>query len=100
MCYIIDCAHPHVRLQLDFDVDVRVNVFEVNIRLLGGLLSGHLLASDLVTGPRLVPAGYDGALLTLANELGSRLLPAFRRSPTGARASVWTWRVPRLCGQP
>lgn len=29
-----------------FDVDVRVNVFEANIRLLGGLLSAHVMASD------------------------------------------------------
>ena len=29
---------------LDFDVDVRVNAFECNIRVLGGLLSAHVLA--------------------------------------------------------
>ncbi|KAK9826719.1 hypothetical protein WJX81_001107 [Elliptochloris bilobata] len=68
---------------LDFDADVRVNVFEVNIRLLGGLLSSHLLASDPATGPRLMPGGYDGGLLKLAHDLGRRLLPAFRESPTG-----------------
>ena len=71
-------------MQLSFDVDVRVNVFEVNIRLLGGLLSGHLLAADPATGPRLMPGGYDGGLLVLAQDLGRRLLPAFRESPTGA----------------
>ena len=71
-------------MQLSFDVDVRVNVFEVNIRLLGGLLSGHLLAADPATGPRLMPGGYDGSLLVLAQDLGRRLLPAFRASPTGA----------------
>jgi mannosidase alpha-like ER degradation enhancer 1 len=31
---------------LSFNQDVRVNVFETNIRLLGGLLSAHVLASD------------------------------------------------------
>ncbi|CAN0447301.1 unnamed protein product, partial [Scytosiphon promiscuus] len=31
---------------LEVDVDVDVSVFETNIRLLGGLLSAHLLASD------------------------------------------------------
>lgn len=66
-------------------MDVRVNVFEVNIRLLGGLLSGHLLAADPATGPRLMPGGYDGGLLVLAQDLGRRLLPAFHESPTGAR---------------
>ena len=33
---------------VDFDIDLRVNVFETNIRLLGGLLSAHLLAMDSV----------------------------------------------------
>jgi mannosidase alpha-like ER degradation enhancer 2 len=28
----------------DFDSDINVSVFETNIRILGGLLSGHLLA--------------------------------------------------------
>ena len=35
---------------LTFDQDVRVNVFECNIRILGGLLSAHLLASDASLG--------------------------------------------------
>jgi len=36
---------------VSFDVDVQVNVFEANIRLLGGLLSAHLLATDARSGP-------------------------------------------------
>ena len=32
--------------QLRFDVDVAVSVFETNIRVLGGLLSAHMLAVD------------------------------------------------------
>ena len=48
---------------MSFDVDLRVNVFEANIRLLGGLLSAHLLACDARLGPQLVPAGYSGVLL-------------------------------------
>jgi mannosidase alpha-like ER degradation enhancer 2 len=28
----------------DFDIDKNVSVFETNIRMLGGLLSGHMLA--------------------------------------------------------
>ena len=70
-------------MQLSFDVDVRVNVFEANIRLLGGLLSAHLLASDARLGSRLMPDGYDGGLLDLAYSLALRLLPAFLESPTG-----------------
>ncbi len=73
-----------VSMQLSFDVDVRVNVFEANIRLLGGLLSAHLLAADPVHGPKLMPEGaYSGGLLDLALDLGKRLLPAFTASPTG-----------------
>ncbi|GAQ84904.1 Glycosyl hydrolase family 47 [Klebsormidium nitens] len=65
---------------LSFDIDVRVNVFECTIRHLGGLLSAHMLASDPDT--RLMPGGYSGRLLALAQDLGERLLRAFT-SPTG-----------------
>ena len=69
-------------MQLTFDLDVRANVFEMNIRLLGGLLSAHLLAEDTKLG--LMP-GYEGGLLALALDLGSRLLPAFIASPSGGQ---------------
>ena len=65
---------------LDFDRDVSVSVFETNIRVLGGLLSAHLVASDATTGHAVV--GYTGGLLRLAVSLGERLLPAFS-TPTG-----------------
>jgi ER degradation enhancer, mannosidase alpha-like 2 len=55
--------------RLSFDQDVSVQVFEVTIRLLGGLLSAYEMDGD----PR---------FLRLAGDLGDRLLPAFR-SPTG-----------------
>ena len=55
--------------RLSFDQDATVKNFEVTIRLLGGLLSGYQLTGD----PR---------LLRLAEDLGTRLLPAFD-SPTG-----------------
>ncbi|KAL3160285.1 hypothetical protein ABBQ38_009677 [Trebouxia sp. C0009 RCD-2024] len=58
---------------LTFDVDQRVHVFEVTIRVLGGLLSCHIMLERM---PSTVP-GYDGALLRLATDLGNRLLPAF-----------------------
>ncbi|GBG30893.1 Mannosyl-oligosaccharide alpha-1,2-mannosidase [Hondaea fermentalgiana] len=58
----------------DFDLDQTVSVFETTIRILGGLLSAHLLASD----PDLaIMPDYDGDLLRLARDLGDRLLPAF-----------------------
>jgi len=84
---------PRARAQLDFDVDVRVNVFEASIRLLGGLLSAHLLAAAPGTGPALMPEGYDGGLLRLAHDLGRRLLPAFRESPTGAARAAPAGRL-------
>ena len=74
-------------MQLTFDLDVRANVFEMNIRLLGGLLSAHLLAEDIKLG--LMP-GYQGGLLTLALNLGSRLLPAFTASPSGGHSTKFS----------
>ncbi|WCJ36032.1 Alpha-mannosidase I MNS5 [Euphorbia peplus] len=65
---------------LTFDVDVRVNLFECNIRVLGGLISAHLLATDFSN--RLVQGSYKNQLLLLAEDLGQRFLPAFS-SPTG-----------------
>lgn len=57
----------------NLDLDVRVHVFEVTIRALGGLLSGHVLLSR---DAHLVP-WYKGELLDKAVELADRLLPAF-----------------------
>ncbi|CAN6717914.1 unnamed protein product [Malus baccata var. baccata] len=65
---------------LKFDVDARVNLFECNIRVLGGLVSAHLLASD--SSNRLGQGVYKNQLLTLAEDLGKRFLPAFN-TPTG-----------------
>jgi mannosidase alpha-like ER degradation enhancer 1 len=63
-------------------VNSKVQVFEVTIRVLGGLLSAHIYASDsaLLEGYKL--SHYDGELLDLAVDLADRLLPAFN-SPTG-----------------
>ena len=55
--------------KLSFDKDMSVKNFEVTIRLLGGLLSAY-------------QATGDSRLLALAEDLGTRLLPAFS-SPTG-----------------
>ncbi|HTL99270.1 MAG TPA: glycoside hydrolase family 47 protein [Holophagaceae bacterium] len=62
-------ARKLIDAKLDFDQDLRVKGFEINIRLLGGLLSGYQLTGD----PK---------LLALAKDLGDRLLPAFD-TPTG-----------------
>lgn len=49
---------------LNFDIDMEVQLFEINIRLLGGLLSAYELDGDK-------------RFLTLAEDLCKRLLPAF-----------------------
>ncbi len=54
---------------LDFDVDMDVQNFEVSIRIFGGLLSAYELDSDR-------------RFLSLAEDLGKRLMKAFD-SPTG-----------------
>ncbi|XP_022658502.1 ER degradation-enhancing alpha-mannosidase-like protein 3 isoform X3 [Varroa destructor] len=63
------------------DNDVVVSVFETNIRMLGGLLSNHILTKYLQETRGRMP-WYNGELLVLAKELGLRLLPSFN-STTG-----------------
>ncbi|KAF9935279.1 alpha mannosidase-like protein [Linnemannia zychae] len=65
----------------NFNIDSRVQVFEVNIRVLGALLSGHLYASDPAFKSQI--KGYKGELLTMAEDLGKRLMKAFENTPTG-----------------
>ncbi len=64
-----DAARELIATTLDFDRDLYVKNFEITIRLLGGLLSGYQLTGDR-------------RLLAKAEDLGTRLLPAFG-SPTG-----------------
>lgn len=66
--------------QVSFDVDTKPQVFETTIRVMGGLLSGHLFASS--PGQPFYLPWYRGQLLDLAYDLGTRLLPAFA-TPTG-----------------
>nr|CAD7438420.1 unnamed protein product [Timema bartmani] len=64
-----------------FDNDVVVSVFETNIRVLGGLLSGHILAEYFQQRAGIL-SWYRGEMLDMARDLGYRLLPAFN-STTG-----------------
>ena len=59
-----------------------MSVFETNIRIVGGLLSAHLLARK--AGVPDLPHGWpcQGPLLSLAEDVVQRLLPAFN-TPTG-----------------
>ncbi|XP_004523940.1 uncharacterized protein LOC101452293 [Ceratitis capitata] len=61
---------------MDFDKDINVSVFETNIRILGGLLSAHMLSKQ--AGVQL-EQGWpcQGPLLRLAEDVARRLLPAF-----------------------
>lgn len=69
---------------VSFDTDNTVQVFEANIRILGSLLSAHLLINDTKQPfGDLIPVGYNNELLDLAHELASRLLPAFENTKTG-----------------
>ncbi|CAF0806229.1 unnamed protein product [Brachionus calyciflorus] len=64
-----------------FDRDIIVSVFESNIRMLGGLLSGHV--SLIYLKYNKYPERfkwYNNELLKLAQDLGLRLLPAFNTS--------------------
>jgi ER degradation enhancer, mannosidase alpha-like 2 len=64
-----DSAKQLILSRLSFDKNMEVQVFEVTIRLLGGLLSAYELDGDQ-------------RFLTLAQDLADRLMPAFQ-SPTG-----------------
>jgi len=59
-----------VKANLDFDIDGEAQVFETNIRLVGGLLSAYLACGDPV-------------LLAKAKDLADRLMKAFDASPHG-----------------
>lgn len=61
---------------VSFDTDVIVSLFETNIRMLGGLLSGHILSEYLQVRADIMP-WYRGELLNMAKDLGYRFLPAF-----------------------
>ncbi|RXN30895.1 ER degradation-enhancing alpha-mannosidase 2 [Labeo rohita] len=66
---------------VDFDIDVNASVFETNIRVVGGLLSAHLLSKR--AGME-VEEGWpcSGPLLRMAEDAARKLLPAFQ-TPTG-----------------
>lgn len=62
---------------VDFDKDINVSVFETNIRIVGGLLSAHLLSHK--AGMEYLEVGWpcNGPLLRLAEKVARKLLPAF-----------------------
>jgi mannosidase alpha-like ER degradation enhancer 2 len=62
-----ELTRQYIAKNLSFDRDIYVKNFEITIRLLGGLLSSYQLTGDK-------------RLLTLSDDLGTRLLPAFNSS--------------------
>jgi ER degradation enhancer, mannosidase alpha-like 2 len=64
-----------IESKVDFDRDINVSVFETNIRIVGGLISAHLLSHKAGE----VEIGYpcNGPLLRLAEKVARKLLPAF-----------------------
>ncbi|XP_043269051.1 ER degradation-enhancing alpha-mannosidase-like protein 2 [Venturia canescens] len=67
--------------RVNFEANINVSVFETNIRVVGGLLSAHLLSRK--AGIRLEPGWpCNGPLLRLAEDMAKRLLAAFD-TPTG-----------------
>uniref|UniRef100_A0A8D9EQC7 alpha-1,2-Mannosidase n=6 Tax=Cacopsylla melanoneura TaxID=428564 RepID=A0A8D9EQC7_9HEMI len=77
-------AVEQVIKHVDFNKDNIIQVFEANIRILGALLSAHLMIVDTEQPfGSLQPDWYDNQLLHLANDLASRLLPAFQNTTTG-----------------
>eukprot|EP00088_Acartia_fossae_P025857 TRINITY_DN2662_c0_g1_i3.p1 TRINITY_DN2662_c0_g1~~TRINITY_DN2662_c0_g1_i3.p1 ORF type:complete len:782 (+),score=127.26 TRINITY_DN2662_c0_g1_i3:86-2431(+) len=60
----------------NFDANINVSVFETNIRIVGGLISAHLMAKR--AGVELEDGWpCSGPLLRLAEDAADRLLPAF-----------------------
>lgn len=47
----------------NFDVNINVSVFETNIRILGGLLSGHLMSKRYVSAVRQMPLQLEFSFL-------------------------------------
>ncbi|KAK1155574.1 ER degradation-enhancing alpha-mannosidase-like protein 3 [Acipenser oxyrinchus oxyrinchus] len=69
-------AVKKVIVDVRLDHDVVVSVFETNIRVLGGLLGAHVMATMLQQRQERMQ-WYKDELLAMATDLGHRLLPAF-----------------------
>ncbi|XP_003707486.1 ER degradation-enhancing alpha-mannosidase-like protein 2 [Megachile rotundata] len=70
-----------ISARASFEANINVSVFETNIRVVGGLLSAHLLSRK--AGVNLEPGWpCNGPLLRLAEDMAKRLIAAFD-TPTG-----------------
>eukprot|EP00871_Galdieria_phlegrea_P003581 jgi/Galph1/4223/GphlegSOOS_G2928.1 len=69
-----------VESRLVMEVNSSVSIFETTIRVLGGLLSSHVLlteAANIIELPTDYFLEYNGCLLRLARQLADRFMPAF-----------------------
>jgi hypothetical protein len=80
----VKATTEYIAANLSFDKDINVSNFEITIRILGGLLSAHQTTRD----PR---------LLAMADNLATRLLPAFK-SKTGMPYRFVNLRTGRVDG--
>ncbi|KAM7540265.1 hypothetical protein Aperf_G00000021965 [Anoplocephala perfoliata] len=65
---------------VSFDQNHDVSIFETTIRVLGGLLGGHVSVLALKESDPSRMSWYKNELLKMAVDLGNRLLPAFNTS--------------------
>ena len=76
-------------------------IFAVKIRVLGSLLSAHLIIKDpLQPFGDMVPLDYDNELLILAHDVANRLLAAFEYSSTQIpypRVSIIKGKSGQMC---
>jgi endoplasmic reticulum Man9GlcNAc2 1,2-alpha-mannosidase len=77
-------AREWVGSTLNYDQDQEVNTFETTIRMLGGLLSAHYLASYLPN----MSSPYDSVYLSKAKDLADRLTGAYNSGSGIPYASV------------
>nr|CAD2145078.1 unnamed protein product [Meloidogyne enterolobii] len=82
-----DAFHKAVKLVIEnvsFEKNVTVQVFEATIRVIGSLLSAHMILTNEnpFHGDFTFPE-YDSELLTMAHDIAGRLLPAFNGTGTG-----------------
>lgn len=70
-----------------------MSVFETNIRVVGGLLSAHVLALVVKEKDSGYLQWYNSQLLDMAKDIGFRLLPAFESATGIPHPRVITFRV-------
>lgn len=81
-----------------FDKNVNVQVFEATIRVIGSLLSSHLmLINENPYVGNMTMDTYGDQLLILANDLARRLMDAFDKSDTSGILTNLPIKVSILC---